>query len=168
MMTKISSRQWYDRIDDVVLLGALPFKGMTKWLVTEENVKGVVTLNEDWELESFCNTSEDWKKHGVTQLKIPTVDFTGSPSQEDICRAVDFILSYKQSKTGSVYVHCKAGRTRSATVVACYLVKLHGWSPQKAVEYVQEKRPHIWLRDKQLDSIQEFYQFCFNEKHAGA
>ena len=24
----------------------------------------------------------------------------------------------------SVYVHCKAGRTRSATVVACYLMKV--------------------------------------------
>ena len=25
----------------------------------------------------------------------------------------------------SVYVHCKAGRTRSATLVACYLIKVH-------------------------------------------
>lgn len=27
-------------------------------LVTEENVRGVVTLNEEWELEDFCNTED--------------------------------------------------------------------------------------------------------------
>lgn len=67
---------------------------------------------------------QEWKKHGVTQLKIPTVDFTATPTQEDICKAVDFIQDYRDNKKGSVYVHCKAGRTRSATVVACYLVKV--------------------------------------------
>jgi atypical dual specificity phosphatase len=28
-MEKITSRNWYDRIDDNVVLGALPFRGMT-------------------------------------------------------------------------------------------------------------------------------------------
>ncbi|WAR04945.1 PTPM1-like protein [Mya arenaria] len=95
-LSKVSSRRWYDRIDDTVLLGALPFRGMTKW---------------------------EWAAVGVTQLKVPTVDFTASPSHEKICRAVDFMIKYRNEQLGSVYVHCKAGRTRSATVVACYLVK---------------------------------------------
>lgn len=30
MMEKITSRRWYDRMDDTVILGALPFQGMTK------------------------------------------------------------------------------------------------------------------------------------------
>jgi len=29
LMEKITSRNWYDRIDDNVILGALPFRGMT-------------------------------------------------------------------------------------------------------------------------------------------
>jgi hypothetical protein len=28
-MEKITSRNWYDRIDENVILGALPFRGMT-------------------------------------------------------------------------------------------------------------------------------------------
>lgn len=28
-MEKVSNRRWYDRIDDTVILGALPFKAMT-------------------------------------------------------------------------------------------------------------------------------------------
>ena len=51
------------------------------------------------------------------------MDFTGTPTQGDIDKAVDFILGHRL-KQNSVYVHCKAGRTRSATVVACYLVKV--------------------------------------------
>jgi atypical dual specificity phosphatase len=29
VMEKITNRNWYDRIDDAVILGALPFRGMT-------------------------------------------------------------------------------------------------------------------------------------------
>ncbi|XP_052806375.1 phosphatidylglycerophosphatase and protein-tyrosine phosphatase 1-like [Mya arenaria] len=230
-LSKVSSRRWYDRIDDTVLLGALPFRGMTKWLVNplahvyeigrhsslpdvyafgrpyplldvnawpayfnrvisifqfciflfvnnipdvykikvEENVKGVVTLNEDWELEDFCNTEKEWAAVGVTQLKVPTVDFTASPSHEKICRAVDFMIKYRNEQLGSVYVHCKAGRTRSATVVACYLVKVHGWNPEEAIAHIEEKRPHIWLREKQLASIQHYYNTSIRtDKQKGA
>lgn len=30
VMEKVSARRWFDRIDDTVILGALPFRGMTK------------------------------------------------------------------------------------------------------------------------------------------
>ena len=29
-MEKITTRRWYDRIDETVILGALPFRGMTQ------------------------------------------------------------------------------------------------------------------------------------------
>ena len=32
VMTKVSKRHWYNRVDETVLLGALPFRGMTKWV----------------------------------------------------------------------------------------------------------------------------------------
>jgi len=32
VMTQVTNRRWYDRIDETVLLGALPFRGMTKWV----------------------------------------------------------------------------------------------------------------------------------------
>lgn len=60
---------------------------------------------------------------GVEQLKLPTPDFVASPSQEFINQGVSFILKHRQQQH-SVYVHCKAGRTRSATIVACYLMKV--------------------------------------------
>lgn len=38
VMEKFSSRNWYDRIDETVILGALPFRSMTKQ-VSEELVR---------------------------------------------------------------------------------------------------------------------------------
>ncbi|KAL3885249.1 hypothetical protein ACJMK2_025337 [Sinanodonta woodiana] len=166
LMSKVTSRNWYDRIDETVLLGAMPFKWMTQKLVTEENVRGVVSLTEDFETEYFCNSEEEWLAQGVRLLKIPTLDYFGTPEQKDINSAVSFILENRQ-KQSSVYVHCKAGRTRSTTVVACYLVKVHGWKPEEAVEFIKSKRPHIWLRDAQLKSIHQYYSSCQGNSPGG-
>lgn len=37
VMEKFSSRNWYDRIDETVILGALPFRSMTKQVSKEKN-----------------------------------------------------------------------------------------------------------------------------------
>ena len=77
-------------------------------------------------------------------MKLPTIDFTGTPTQTDIDKAVGFILGHRL-KNNSVYVHCKAGRTRSATVVACYLVKVSGTTKKKQefLLFVSKKNPYI-------------------------
>lgn len=36
VMEKVSSRRWFDRVDATVILGALPFRSMTR-LVTPSN-----------------------------------------------------------------------------------------------------------------------------------
>ncbi len=35
-MSKVSSRKWFDRIDDNVLLGALPFRSLTQQVLIEK------------------------------------------------------------------------------------------------------------------------------------
>ncbi|XP_078018486.1 phosphatidylglycerophosphatase and protein-tyrosine phosphatase 1 isoform X2 [Epinephelus lanceolatus] len=57
-MEKVTSRRWFDRVDDTVILGALPFRSITKQLVETENVRGVITMNEEYETKYFCNSAE--------------------------------------------------------------------------------------------------------------
>ncbi|XP_033227819.1 phosphatidylglycerophosphatase and protein-tyrosine phosphatase 1 [Belonocnema kinseyi] len=172
IMEKVSTRRWFDRIDETVILGALPFRGMTKELITEENVKAVISMNEDYELKLFSNNGEEWKKHGVQFLQLPTVDIFEAPCQEMLQLGVDFIKQFRKSENKassdgnidtskpreSVYVHCKAGRTRSATLVGCYLMMKHGWTPEAAVDYMRSKRQHILIHTAQWVALKTFYE----------
>ncbi|UYV75130.1 PTPMT1 [Cordylochernes scorpioides] len=148
MMKQISLREWYNRIDETVVLGALPFRSTSKryvktchfsfqtnqdfsktslicvQLIEEEDVKNVVSMNEDYELRLWVPTQEEWSQHGVKFLQLQTIDMFHAPCQTKLRRGVDFILDALQQQQ-SVYVHCKAGRTRSATLVGCYLMQVH-------------------------------------------
>ncbi|XP_001606959.2 phosphatidylglycerophosphatase and protein-tyrosine phosphatase 1 [Nasonia vitripennis] len=163
-MEKISTRRWYDRIDETVILGALPFRSTTKQLISEENVKGVVSMNEDYELWLLSNNAEEWKKYNVQFLQLSTTDIFETPCQEKLKRGVSFINQFSNEKSQSqeekcptVYVHCKAGRTRSATLVGCYLMTKHGWTPEEAVDYMRNKRQHILIHKAQWQALKIFY-----------
>ncbi|KAF7687925.1 phosphatidylglycerophosphatase and protein-tyrosine phosphatase 1 [Silurus meridionalis] len=157
VLEKVSSRRWFDRVDQTVILGALPFKSMTTELVEVENVRGVVTMNEEYETNYFCNSLEDWRAEGVEQIRLSTVDLTGVPSLEHIHRGVEFVLKHRDQGT-SVYIHCKAGRSRSATLAAAYLIRIHCWSPEQACTMLAEIRPHVLIRSAQRDMLDKYHQ----------
>ncbi|KAH9383087.1 hypothetical protein HPB48_023822 [Haemaphysalis longicornis] len=161
-MERVSARRWYDRIDDTVILGALPFRSITPKLLEEENVRGVVSMNEDFELRYWVTSKEEWEKSGVKFLQLSTTDIFETPCQEKLQRGVQFIQGFEGTGQ-SVYVHCKAGRTRSATLVGCYLMQRYQWTPQKTVELLRQKRPHILLHYAQWEALHTY----FNRNVAG-
>ncbi|KAJ8958074.1 hypothetical protein NQ317_004497 [Molorchus minor] len=137
VMEKFSPRQWYNRIDDTVILGALPFPSVIKELLDKENVKGVVSMNENYELW-LSNNDKAWKALGITFLQLATTDIFATPCQSKLVEGVKFINQFvsqnnkvSNAPRSSVYVHCKAGRTRSATLVGCYLMQRYNWTPKK-------------------------------------
>ncbi|KAG6532953.1 hypothetical protein ZIOFF_006813 [Zingiber officinale] len=93
--------------------------------------------------------------HGIDHLVIPTRDYLFAPSPVDIRRAVDFIHS-NASCGRTTYVHCKAGRGRSTTIVLCYLVKYRNMTATAALEYVRSKRPRVLLAPSQWQAVQDF------------
>ncbi|XP_050664037.1 phosphatidylglycerophosphatase and protein-tyrosine phosphatase 1 [Leptidea sinapis] len=170
LMEKMTARRWYDRMDDSLILGALPFRNMTKQLIEEENIKGVVSMNETYELKIFSNDAEKWREHNVEFLQLATTDIFEAPDQEKLYEGVRFINRFLPQDqripgvptdsivgSGTVYVHCKAGRTRSATLVGCYLMMRNGWCPDEAVAYMKARRPHILLHTKQWQALDIFY-----------
>ncbi|XP_025991662.1 probable ribosome biogenesis GTPase A isoform X3 [Solenopsis invicta] len=172
VMEKITTRNWYDRIDETVILGALPFRQTTKQLIDDENIKAVVSMNEDYELSLLSNTEKEWRSYNVEFLQLSTTDIFQAPSQEKLQDGVNFINKFRNvsskklddtgvidgnEQPGTVYVHCKAGRTRSATLVACYLISKNNWTPQEAIDYMRTKRPHILIHTAQWSALKQFY-----------
>jgi len=50
----------------------------------------------------------------------------------------DLELWHAEGRT--VLVHCHAGRNRSATLIALYLIR-RGWTPEEAIAHIREVRP---------------------------
>ncbi|KAF7265546.1 protein tyrosine phosphatase, mitochondrial 1 [Rhynchophorus ferrugineus] len=164
-MEKLTPRQWYNRIDDTVILGALPFPHIAKELIEKENVKAVVSMNEDYEL-FFANNSKSWKELGVSFLQLATTDIFATPCQSKLVEGVQFINQFVDKSNivdglsqSSVYIHCKAGRTRSATLVGCYLINRYKWTAEQAVAHMKEKRPHILMHKKQWEALRIFREY---------
>ncbi|XP_058819230.1 phosphatidylglycerophosphatase and protein-tyrosine phosphatase 1 isoform X2 [Topomyia yanbarensis] len=174
-MEKVTKRNWYDRIDENMILGALPFRSVAPEMIREENIKAVVSMNEDYELWLFSNNRDKWTKLGVEFLQLATTDIFEAPCQDKLWNGVSFINrflprekristmagsgddDFREDRVGTVYVHCKAGRTRSATLVGCYLMMRNGWSPERAVEHMRACRPHVLLGSKQWDALRIFH-----------
>ncbi|KAJ4748915.1 dual specificity protein phosphatase family protein [Rhynchospora pubera] len=143
--------RWWDEVDQYILLGAVPFPSDVPRL-RMLGVRGVVTLNEPYET---LVPSELYQANEMEHLVLPTRDYLFAPSLGNICRAVDFI--YRNAITGKkTYVHCKAGRGRSTTVVLCYLVKYKNMTPEEAFEHVRSIRPRVLLARSQWKAVQDF------------
>ena len=131
----------------------------------QEKIRGVVSMNEDYELQLFSHQAQGWASLGVKFLQLPTTDIFSAPSQEKLRRGVEFIRE-TAGEGGSVYVHCKAGRTRSATLVAAYLIAEQGLKPEEAVAKMREVRPHILLHSPQWAALKEFHSGVNPQKNA--
>ncbi|XP_020226386.1 putative dual specificity protein phosphatase DSP8 [Cajanus cajan] len=144
--------RWWDKVDEFILLGAVPFPIDVPRL-KELGVRGVITLNEPY--ETLVPTTL-YYAHGIDHLVLPTRDYCFAPSLHDISRAVDFI--HENALSGrTTYVHCKAGRGRSTTIVICYLVHHKLMTPNAAYDYVKSIRPRVLLASSQLQAVQDYY-----------
>lgn len=152
LRNKIESEfRWWDEVDQFLLLGAVPFPKDVPRL-KQLGVGGVITLNEPYET---LVPSSLYHAHEIDHLVIPTRDYLFAPSFVDINRAVDFI--HQNASCGrTTYVHCKAGRGRSTTIVLCYLVRYKHMTPVDALEYVRSRRPRVLLAPRQWKAVQEY------------
>lgn len=131
----LKTRNWWDEIDDCVILGAIPFSSDVSRL-SEMGVKCVVNLCA----ESSGPTAL-YKKYKIDYCNIPTIDFT-CPGVEAIAKGVLNIERYRD-KDEKVYIHCKAGRGRSATIVFCWLVCVKNYSTEQAMKLLIDKRHQV-------------------------
>lgn len=144
----LRSRRWWDRIEPNLLLGAMPFHSDVAKMA-EEGVTAVINMCQEYQ-----GPLQEYQVHGIEQLWLPTVDFS-PPSIEFIRKGVDFIDRHLKVG-GTVYVHCKAGRARSATIVLCFLVRHRGMDPQQAQAHLLRCRPHVHSSLNERDVVKEF------------
>ncbi|KAI5451020.1 tyrosine protein phosphatase yvh1 [Naganishia albida] len=67
----------------------------------------------------------------------------------------------RPGRKGAVLVHCQAGMSRSATVVAAYLMKTLNIPPEEAVEMIREKRPVVYPSETFREQLALWYKAKF-------
>jgi protein tyrosine/serine phosphatase len=68
------------------------------------------------------------KQAGLRYINIPLSAFS-APSQDDMRKILSILL---YSNTGPVFVHCRRGKDRTGTAIACYRIQHDGWSNEAA------------------------------------
>lgn len=163
-----------DEITDNLHLSSLPMRGNEEDLIKKVNapdsnsmlVVSAVDPYENNETLLFMDPvrPEEWKKTfkiDESEVKVEHVqlvmrDFS-SGKEIDVKSAAEIVLKIQQFRDAghSVLVHCKAGRTRSAMLVACVLAVYDlGKLPENAtkspeelidlaVKFIEVKRPQI-------------------------
>lgn len=61
-------------------------------------------------------------------------------------------------------VHCRAGISRSATIVIAYLMKTNRWNLSRALSYVRGKRRIIKPNDGFIEQLKKYESLCRMER----
>jgi len=127
----------FTEIEDGIYLGSLPRCEEDYRSLQELGVGTIVTLNQSWELV-FAPVKIDAMGLGLTTCWLKTPDYA-APTQTAIRKGVD-AMKQAMANDHKIYVHCNAGRGRSAIVVLCYMIEKHNWTASKTFENVRSKR----------------------------
>ena len=78
---------------------------------------------------------------------------------EDITGEFDNLLPVIRKElvnNRAILCHCVAGRSRSATIIAAYLIKYHGMTADEALAYIKEKRTQVDPNPGYMRQLKEF------------
>jgi len=176
---RVALEDWdkWNYVSDELILGKLPFltecDDIIQYAKTSDEKKShqkplglIVSVVDYFELggNAFLKkiaTPLDWKNKNVEHYSLPIADFGADVPVTAIIHAIDAIRKCVLENK-SVYIHCKAGRGRSAMLSAIYLALFDNacidLNPKialdNAIEKIKSQRCHIVL-----DSIK--YQKAF-------
>jgi protein-tyrosine phosphatase len=158
-----SRYQWSNTIVPGVVLGAIPIRERFNAQDFKDTGFNVLTLLEEFERKATWVATplkaSDYQEVDVGHKMIEACDFRAL-SLKQIDEGVAYIEASLENGQ-EVYVHCKAGRGRSAQVVIAYVLK-HGIGDVKTVDeaiaYVKQRRSQISINSHQKPALVRYKQ----------
>lgn len=154
------TQHWWHPITEDLVLGGIPLANRDHMKQLQDlGIGAVCTILEDDEANktTFISTpvsAKDWESAHIAYRRFSCPDMEAMDLSDLRC-AVEWVRS--QVLAGKkVYVHCKAGRGRSAAIIICYLIQYTGMTLEEATRCVSSKRSVLTLLPAQLDALHRF------------
>jgi predicted protein tyrosine phosphatase len=108
-----------------------------------QGVKAVVDLTGEF--------SETRAFRPLPYLNLPVLDLT-APSRDELRAGIEFINAHRHQ--GPIYVHCKIGYSRSAALVAFWLMTVgDATTPEQALARIRTVRPRLVVRPEVISAL---------------
>lgn len=134
------------QVNEQLILGGRPLYHLS--------AQSVFDMTCEWPRNSYSR--------GLTYCSQPQIDLLPL-SAADIERAMSTMDALAQN--GVVYVHCKLGYSRSATVAVAWLVhRRSAVSIEDAIEQVMRARPQVILNAATLEQLHYWYQQYYSKR----
>lgn len=141
-----------DWVDAHVALGSLPSRKDLERL-RAEGVRGVINMCEE-----YGGNLRALNACGLRQLRLPTLDYH-CPTEAQLEEGVEFIRA-ATARGEKVFVHCKAGRGRSAILVMCYLMTTRRIGAAEALALLRRVRPRLARGLDRHDAVRRLEAKC--------
>jgi protein-tyrosine phosphatase len=141
----------YTRLDDTLLVGRMPVSERHIDALKAEGVTAVINLCEDreyWDGERAV-VAGACARAGIAEHRLPVIDGATVP-------AAVLEEAVEVAGEGVVYIHCRGGRERSATVAIALLAASDGSSVEAAHARAVSIRPAFKPLPWQVDGVRSW------------
>jgi tyrosine-protein phosphatase SIW14 len=124
----------FAQVDEHIYRGAAPSEAGLKEL---QALHVTIDLDLREPGEAIEQERAEAEKLGIKYINVPMPPLS-APNREEMSQALAVLLA-ADSGTDRVFVHCRRGRDRTGTVIACFRIQHDGWSSLRAF---QEAKQH--------------------------
>jgi len=150
-------RYGFADVHDQLVIGAYPLDAGDVDTLARMGVTRVLNLTEDAEYPpgARAEVQAALARAAIAEYRVPFGDFGSLPS-EPLERAVSLVESWLRDD-GLGYVHCRAGRQRSAAVAAGALAAAEGLGIEDALRLVHRRKPTAEPLPHQLQDLRSWW-----------
>jgi atypical dual specificity phosphatase len=127
-----------------------------QWLI-KNNIKSIVTVREFPLPQKWLVDNE--KETIINDYKFVYVKDYGVPTLKVLDNIVDYINIKITKEKKPLVVHCAAGKGRTGTILAAYLLKQDNISSQDAIKKIRRLRPGSIQSKVQEEILHEYETF---------
>jgi atypical dual specificity phosphatase len=155
--------EWFDRfgraeVADGLVTGSLPSDAQDVQALAQDGISRVLNLCEDLEYEDGEREAVEaaMRAAGIQERRVELVDYGGlMPGAIEL--AAKQVAGWLDEGE-RVYLHCRAGWQRSATVAAAAVALRDGVEPDEALAAIKRRKPSADPLPHQLQDLRRWWR----------